>query len=107
MTKQEHDFKRIESYGDAVVRLAATEVAHKEYPEDRYAANDLIALLVSNETLRRIAIRKGIEPHKHDPGRGSKMLSNAYEYSIGYLRLEKGVEAALNQVKAGFLLHIK
>ena len=84
MTEEQHIFKKIELVGDRVLRLAAVELC-----------NEIVDYLGSNKVFGLIARMKKLEPHKDDPdekGR-SRVLANAYEYSIGKLYYEDKVKA--------------
>jgi hypothetical protein len=94
MTEEQHNFKKTELVGDRVLRLAAVELCN-EIIENRYKAAEIIDYLGSNKVFGLIARMKKLEPHKNDPetkGR-SRLLANAYEYSIGQLYSEDKVNA--------------
>lgn len=81
--------------GDRVLRLAAVELCN-EIIESRYKAPEVIDYLGSTKVFALIARHKKLAPHKDDPGaeKGqSKLLSNAYEYSIGQLYYEDKIKA--------------
>jgi hypothetical protein len=86
MTEEQHLFKKIEWAGSSVLKLAAVELCN-EIIENRYKAPETIDYLVSTKVLALIARFKKLSPHKDDPGQKGhqKLLSNAYEYSIGQL----------------------
>ncbi|THU38304.1 hypothetical protein FAM09_16645 [Niastella caeni] len=94
MTEEQHIFKKIEQVGDRVLRLAAVELCN-EIIENRYKSAEIIDFLGSTRVFAVIARYKKMTPHKNDPGdKGhSKLLSNAYEYSIGALYYENKVKA--------------
>jgi hypothetical protein len=94
MTEEQHIFKKIEMIGDRVLRLAAVELCN-EIIENRYKAPEIIDFLGSNKVFGLIARMKKLEAHKDDPetkGR-SRVLANAYQYSIGKLYYEDKVKA--------------
>ena len=94
MTEEQHIFKKIELAGDRVLRLAAVELCN-EIIDNRYKAAEIVDYLGSNKVFGLIARMKKLEPHKDDPdekGR-SRVLANAYEYSIGKLYYEDKVKA--------------
>lgn len=94
MTEEQHIFKKIEIVGDRVLRLAAVELCN-EIIENRYKATEIIDYLGSTKVFGLIARYKKLTPHKNDPGEKghSKLLANAYEYSIGALYFEDKVKA--------------
>jgi hypothetical protein len=94
MTDEQHNFKKTELMGDRVLRLAAVELCN-EIIESRYKATEIIDYLGSTKVFALIARYKKLVPHKNDPGdKGhSKLLSNAYEYSIGALYYEDKIKA--------------
>ena len=94
MTDQQHIFKKIELVGDRVLRLAAVDLCN-EIIENRYKAAEVIDYLGSTKVFGLIARFKKLTPHKNDPGEKghSKLMSNAYEYSIGELYIEDKIKA--------------
>ncbi|HEX6426061.1 MAG TPA: hypothetical protein VF008_00195 [Niastella sp.] len=94
MTEEQHNFKKIEMIGDRVLRLAAVELCN-EIIENRYKATEVIDYLGSTKVFALIARFKKLAPHKNDPGdKGhSKLMSNAYEFSIGALYYEDNIKA--------------
>ena len=94
MTEDQHNFKKTVLLGDRVLRLAAAELCN-EIVENRYKAAEIIDFLGSNKVFGLIGRKKGLEPHRDDPetkGK-SRVLANAYEYSIGQLYQEDKVKA--------------
>lgn len=94
MTSEQHDFKKIEKMGDCVLRLAAVELCN-EIIENRYYATEIIDYLGSTRVFGLIARMKKLAPHPDDPGgKGhSRLLANAYEYSVGKLYYEDKLKA--------------
>jgi hypothetical protein len=94
MTEEQHNFKKIEMIGDRVLRLAAVELCN-EIIENRYKATEVIDYLGSTKVFALIARFKKLTPHKSDPGEKghSKLMSNAYEFSIGALYYEDNIKA--------------
>src|SRR5688572_15824511 len=94
MTEEQHNFKKIEQVGDRVLRLAAVELCN-EIIENRYKAAEVVDYLGSTKVFALIARYKKLTPHKNDPGEKghSKLLSNAYEFSIGALYYEDKIKA--------------
>jgi hypothetical protein len=94
MTDEQHIFKKIEQIGDRVLRLAAVELCN-EIIENRYKATEIVDYLGSTKVFALIARFKKLTPHKNDPGdKGhSRLLSNAYEYSIGEIYIEDKIKA--------------
>jgi hypothetical protein len=95
MTEEQHIFKKIEIVGDRVLRLAAVELCN-EIIENRYKAPETIDFLGSTRVFALIAKYKKLTPHKNDPGQdkgNSKLLANAYEFSIGQIYYEDKLKA--------------
>lgn len=94
MTEEQHNFKKIEQIGDRVLRLAAVELCN-EIIENRYKATEIVDFLGSTKVFALIARYKKLAPHKNDPGEKghSKLMSNAYEYSIGEIYYQNKIKA--------------
>ena len=97
MTNEQHEFKKIEKMGDCVLRLAAVELCN-EIIENRYKAAEIIDYLGSTRVFGLIARMKKLAPHPNDPGtKGhSKLMANAYEFSIGELYYTDKLKAIAN-----------
>jgi len=100
MTEEQHNFKKIEQVGDRVLRLAAVELCN-EIIENRYKAAEIVDFLGSTRVFALIAKHKKLTPHKSDPGEKghAKLLSNAYEFSIGALYYEDKVKAITRAIE--------
>lgn len=94
MTEEQHIFKKIEWIGDGVLRLAAVDLCN-EIMENRYKAPETVDYLGSTKVLALIARMKKLGPHKNDPGQKghSKLLANAYKYTIGELYYADKIKA--------------
>lgn len=89
----EANYEQLEFIGDAVVRLAASEVLYAEYPDEpvgEFAA--IRSILVSDRTLAEFAhiynLKKYLLFHGHYQGAGEvSLLADAFEAVLGALFL--------------------
>ncbi|MEB3226594.1 MAG: ribonuclease III [Synechococcus sp.] len=87
------NYEQLEFIGDAVVRLAASEVLYAEYPDEpvgEFAA--IRSILVSDRTLAEFAhlynLKKYLLYHGHYQGAGEiSLLADAFEAMLGALFL--------------------
>ncbi|BAW97741.1 ribonuclease III [[Synechococcus] sp. NIES-970] len=87
------NYEQLEFIGDAVVRLAASEVLYSEYPDEpvgEFAA--IRSILVSDRTLAEFAhfynLKKYLLYHGHYHGAGEiSLLADAFEAMLGALFL--------------------
>lgn len=94
-----HNNERLEFIGDRVLGLSVAALLYDMYPND--AEGDLArrhALLVSTETLARVATQIGLEKHvRHGhmtSGKINHILANAMEAVLGAIFLDSGFESA-------------
>lgn len=89
----DRNYEQLEFIGDAVVRLAASEVLYTEYPDEpvgEFAA--IRSILVSDRTLAEFAnfynLKKYLLHHGHYHGAGEvSLLADAFEAMLGALFL--------------------
>jgi len=94
-----HNNERLEFIGDRVLGLSVAALLYDMYPND--AEGGLArrhALLVSTETLARVATQIGLEKHiRHGhmtSGKINHILANAMEAVLGAIFLDSGFESA-------------
>ena len=97
----EHNNERLEFIGDRVLGLSVAALLYDMYPNE--AEGNLArrhALLVSTETLARVATDLDIEKHiRHGHMTGGKInhiLANTVEAILGAIFLDSGFESARN-----------
>ena len=99
----QHNNERLEFVGDRVLGLSVAALLYEMYPSER--EGELArrhAMLVSTETLARVAISLGIDRAVHHghmtAGRNMHMYANTTEAVFGAIFLDGGFDAARNVI---------
>lgn len=107
LTEEEKKFKRIEAIGDGIVSVCASILIFKYSLGKCGHGQHLRALLCSNKTLKKFAIKRNLKIHPNDPSAKKKRLADAYEYKLGTLCLNKTFKTAFNYCIKDMLKFLK
>ncbi|MCQ2562768.1 MAG: ribonuclease III, partial [Alphaproteobacteria bacterium] len=99
-----HNNERLEFIGDRVLGLSVASLLYELYPnEDEGKLAPKLALLVSAETLSKVAVNLGIDKHiKHGhltAGKQKNILADAMEAIIGAIYLDSDFNTANTFIK--------